>query len=151
MCLYELLPQILGEHIAAYLFHFGKILIASSDVLNGLWSFEIMIDRNPFVSIPNCLDADVKILLVIVTSRRPRYLTYGETGNLSSSGTEIKSAGFLYLTEPNPRLVKYVFPVLPLMRMSSIRSGMVKPSFVSILWPPFLEKSLWTACVVVVK
>lgn len=132
-------------------FQFWKILIASSDVLNRLWSFEIMIDRDSFVSIPNCLDADVQKMLVIVTSRRPRCLTYRETGHLFSSGTEIKAAGVLYLAEPNPPLFQYVFLLLPLMVMSSIKSGMLKPSFVSILWPPFLEKSLSTACFLVGK
>lgn len=110
-----------------------------------------MIDRNSFLSIPNCLDAEVQKMPFIVTSHGPTCLTYGETGQLSSSGTDIKAAGVLYRADPNAPVVKYVFSVLPGLGMSSMKKGVVKSSFGSFLSFPFLAKTLPAACVVAGK
>lgn len=39
---YEAPPQFVGEHLTAYLAHFGQMLSASSDDLNGGWNFKIV-------------------------------------------------------------------------------------------------------------
>lgn len=51
---YEVTSQILGEHLAAYLRHYDQILGAISEYLIWGWSFDIMLDRLAFISVPNC-------------------------------------------------------------------------------------------------
>ena len=52
VAVFEVPPQVIGEHLAAYLKRYGEILTASCDNLNGGWSFEIMLDRNAFILHP---------------------------------------------------------------------------------------------------
>lgn len=51
---------VVGEDLAAYLVEFGQIRNASPDNLNGRWSFNIMLDRKAFVSVPNYVDVEVR-------------------------------------------------------------------------------------------
>lgn len=50
----EVPSQVIEEHFAVYLFQYGQMLGATSNNLNG--SFDIMLGRLDFVSVPNCLD-----------------------------------------------------------------------------------------------
>lgn len=87
------------------------------------WSFEVMIDRKAFISIPNCLDVECQKMTIIVIGRRPTCWKCGQTGHLSSSCTEVLASA-----HPNPRLVECVIvSVSPVMGMATIRTGVDKP------------------------
>lgn len=57
------------------------------------WSFNIMLNRKAFLSIPNCLEVGVLKLPIIVTGRKPVCWKCGETGHLSFSCPEKKASG----------------------------------------------------------
>lgn len=56
--IFDVSPQVLGENLVTYLIQYGQILNASSDDLNGVWSFEIILDHKAFIFVPNCLDVE---------------------------------------------------------------------------------------------
>lgn len=56
MAVYEVTPFVIGEYLAVFLSLYGQILDATSDKVNGKWSFDIILVRLAFVSVHNCLD-----------------------------------------------------------------------------------------------
>lgn len=55
---FEIPPQIVGNHLAVYLTQYGQILSSSDDDLNRGRTFEIMVDVKAFISIHKCLDVE---------------------------------------------------------------------------------------------
>lgn len=52
---YEVLPHVLSEHLAAYLVLYGQILRDTSHKINNELSSEIMLDRKYFISVHQLL------------------------------------------------------------------------------------------------
>lgn len=44
-----------GERLSELFMQYGQILDVNSDNLNGRWSFDIILDRLDFVSVPKCI------------------------------------------------------------------------------------------------
>lgn len=63
----------LGDHLTAYLAQFD-LLNATSDDTNQEWSLEIMLDRNDFIFITNCLDVEGLKMLCILTALQSNLL-----------------------------------------------------------------------------
>lgn len=68
LSVFEVPPLGLGERLAAYLAGFGQILSASSNDLNWGWSFELMLGRKAFISVPNSLDVERQKMPIIIIS-----------------------------------------------------------------------------------
>lgn len=69
---YEVRPYNLGEYFPTYLVRYGQILNATSDDMNGGWSFGIRVARKAFSSVPNWLDVENQKMPVIVCSRKKK-------------------------------------------------------------------------------
>lgn len=126
----------------------GQILSATDD--DGC-SFEIMLDRKAFISIPNCLGVANQKMPVIVTGRTPSYLKCCKTDHISSYCPEKKAFGVLVPTDQNPHIAKSVKSVSPVMGMSAPETGVVKPPVVSLVSAPFPEKTFPATCAGVEK
>lgn len=57
LAIFEIPPQVIEEHLAAFLLQCGHILGAFWDSQSDKLSFEIMLNRNAFLTIPNCRSA----------------------------------------------------------------------------------------------
>lgn len=73
---FEVLPQFLRDNLAAYLGQYGQIPSTTSDGINRVWNFEIMLSHKFYRSIPNCLDVAGQEIPVIVTDRKLIFWTY---------------------------------------------------------------------------
>lgn len=61
VAVFEVAPRV-------YLSQYGQVLDTTSDFMNAGWSFNIMLDCEAFISVPNCLDVGGQKIPVIVTS-----------------------------------------------------------------------------------
>lgn len=140
-------PQVLGEHIVAYFEEYREILGTLTVNLNRGWSFNIMLDRKAFHSIPNCLVVVDQYMLVIVTGCKPKCWKCRETGHISLSSTEKKAPVILVPIDQNFPLAVSVKSALPVMCMPATEIYAVKP--LVGFCPTFLDKPLPTTCAVV--
>lgn len=71
MAVFEVLLQVLGEHLAVYLAQYREILSASLDKLNSRWNYDIMLDHEDFIFITDCLDSAGHKMMLIMTGHKP--------------------------------------------------------------------------------
>lgn len=107
-----------------------------------------MLDRDAFVSIPNCFDIGGLKLLVIVTGCKPVCWKCRETGHLSSSCPEKKASGNQAPVDQTPPLTESLKTGSPVMGMPVTGTRVVKPPVGPSPKPPFPEELSSTASVV---
>lgn len=70
IAVFKLFSRMSGEKLASFFMQYEKILVATSDNLNGVWNFDIMLVWMAFDSVPKCLEFCSRKMMVIVTERR---------------------------------------------------------------------------------
>lgn len=101
---YEVLPQVRGEHLVAYLVQYSQIRSDNSAEQNGGWTFEIILDCKAFIYVPNCLNIEDQKMSITVTGRKSTFWKCGEAGHLSYFCPK-KASGILAPANPNPLVV----------------------------------------------
>lgn len=142
---FEVLPQFLRDNLAAYLGQYGQIPSVTSESINRVWNFEIMLGHKSYSSIPNCLDVAGQEIPVIVTDKKSTYWTCWESGHHPSSCPK-KVSAVLTSTDKNPHLGESVKSASTVVVLPKIGTGVVKPRVAFVLRPPFSENPLPDAC-----
>jgi len=83
--IYEVPSYLIDENLAGYFMKYGDLVAARHDGMRGEWSFDIMLSKTAFDSVPNFLDLEGRRLSVIVTGRKPACWNCFKTGHLSSN------------------------------------------------------------------
>lgn len=72
-----------GEYLAAYLLQFGDITEVNVDQYNGVWFFDILLNKETYYKIPYYIEAENEKLPIVVAGRRPACWICGEVGHLT--------------------------------------------------------------------
>ena len=88
--IYDVPKWDIGWYLGAFILKYGEIVDYSSDVLRGVWRFEIMTDTPAFNSIPNFMDINhegkvIRQCSVIVSGRKPVCWECGHTGHMAAA------------------------------------------------------------------
>lgn len=103
------------------------MLVASCESLNGGWSFEIMLERKAFYSIPNYLEVGSLKLLVIMTGWKPTFWKCREANPLTSFCPERKASGSQAPVNQNLSLTVSLISTSLVMGMPASRTCVFKP------------------------